>query len=160
MKKEISLNKNSEVILSDDVKVNVLGNRLIEARELMNLTQQDIADKLCLKLEMINNIENDNMPSNLAPVFFLGYIRSYARLVNILDDELSSLMLNYKYSSVLYPKDYVKILYLSEDKSFLNTKKTLIFASLFSAIFLSLFIILSSVFKINKIDSDLFIVNK
>ncbi len=159
MKKKKILNENSKLVNSENLKVNALGNRLIEARKSMNLTQQDIADKLCLKLEMIRNIEINNMPPNLAPVFFLGYIRSYARLVNILDDDLSDLMLEYKYCNVLYTKNYVKVLYL-ENKRNSSIRRIFIFLGFLFITVFSLFCFFFNVFKTNKLDNDVFIINK
>ncbi len=64
-------------------KINSLGKILVKYRKLSNFTQQDIADKLCLKLDLIRNIEKNIFPNNIPWVFYNGYIYSYARLVNL-----------------------------------------------------------------------------
>lgn len=64
------------------------GERLRQARELMGLTQQTVAERLCLKLSTVREIEDGNTPPDLAPTFLRGYIRSYAKLVHIPESEL------------------------------------------------------------------------
>jgi len=64
------------------------GERLRNAREAKGLTQQNVADRLCLKLSTVRDIEDDKAPSELAATFLRGYIRSYARLVQIPEGEL------------------------------------------------------------------------
>lgn len=46
-------------------KINSLGKILVKYRKLSNFTQQDIADKLCLKLDLIRNIEKNIFPNNI-----------------------------------------------------------------------------------------------
>ncbi|MGM3162872.1 cytoskeleton protein RodZ [Dickeya undicola] len=64
------------------------GERLREARERLGLTQQVVAERLCLKVSTVREIEDNNTPTGLAPTFLRGYIRSYARLVHLPEDEL------------------------------------------------------------------------
>ncbi len=64
-------------------KLNSLGQILIKYRKKLNFTQQDIAKKLCLKLDLICNIEKNILPNNIPWVFYRGYIYSYARLVKL-----------------------------------------------------------------------------
>ncbi|MEI7375298.1 cytoskeleton protein RodZ [Dickeya chrysanthemi] len=64
------------------------GERLREAREQLGLTQQVVAERLCLKVSTVREIEDNNTPAGLAPTFLRGYIRSYARLVHLPEDEL------------------------------------------------------------------------
>ncbi|WP_058913248.1 cytoskeleton protein RodZ [Entomohabitans teleogrylli] len=68
------------------------GVRLRAAREKMGLTQQAVAERLCLKVSTVRDIEADNTPSDLAATFLRGYIRSYARLVHIPEEELLPMM--------------------------------------------------------------------
>ncbi|CAO96073.1 cytoskeleton protein RodZ [Erwinia tasmaniensis] len=72
--------------------VNSTGERLRTAREQMGLTQQNVAERLCLKLSTIRDIEEDNSPASLASTFLRGYIRSYARLVHVPEEELLPMM--------------------------------------------------------------------
>ena len=64
------------------------GVRLRNAREQLGLSQQAVAERLCLKLSTVRDIEEDKNPGNLASTFLRGYIRSYARLVHIPEEEL------------------------------------------------------------------------
>lgn len=64
------------------------GERLRLAREQLGLSQQVVAERLCLKVSTVRDIEEDNAPVELAATFLRGYIRSYARLVHIPEEEL------------------------------------------------------------------------
>ncbi|WP_304166835.1 cytoskeleton protein RodZ [Lonsdalea britannica] len=64
------------------------GERLRQARESLGLSQQVVAERLCLKVSTVREIEEDNTPAGLAPTFLRGYIRSYAKLVHLPEDEL------------------------------------------------------------------------
>lgn len=77
-------------------KLNSLGKILGKSRKKLNFTQKDIADKLCLKLELIRNIENDILPDNVPLVFYCGYIYSYARLVNLSEKKILFFLNEYK----------------------------------------------------------------
>ncbi|EEP95486.1 Transcriptional regulator, XRE family [Yersinia aldovae ATCC 35236] len=62
--------------------------RLRQAREALGLTQQTVAERLCLKVSTIRDLEEDKAQANLASTFHRGYIRSYAKLVHLPEDEL------------------------------------------------------------------------
>ncbi|PWC18784.1 cytoskeleton protein RodZ [Brenneria corticis] len=64
------------------------GERLRQARERLGLTQQTVAERLCLKISTVREIEDGNTPTDLAPTFLRGYIRSYAKLVHLPESEL------------------------------------------------------------------------
>ena len=64
------------------------GVRLRNAREQLGLSQQAVAERLCLKLTTVRDLEEDKNPTELASTFLRGYIRSYARLVHIPEEEL------------------------------------------------------------------------
>ncbi|MCO4136487.1 cytoskeleton protein RodZ [Citrobacter portucalensis] len=64
------------------------GVRLRNAREQLGFSQQAVAERLCLKVSTVRDIEEDKAPADLASTFLRGYIRSYARLVHIPEDEL------------------------------------------------------------------------
>ncbi|WP_406705024.1 cytoskeleton protein RodZ [Sodalis sp.] len=68
------------------------GGRLRQARENMGLSQQAVAERLCLKVSTVRDIEDDHANPNLASTFLRGYIRSYARLVHISEEELIPMM--------------------------------------------------------------------
>ncbi|WP_431225384.1 cytoskeleton protein RodZ [Serratia sp. L9] len=64
------------------------GQRLRQAREQLGLSQQAVAERLCLKMSTVRDIENDSIAADLASTFVRGYIRSYAKLVHLPEDEL------------------------------------------------------------------------
>ncbi|WP_196210580.1 cytoskeleton protein RodZ [Citrobacter sp. Res13-Sevr-PEB04-36] len=64
------------------------GVRLRNAREQLGFSQQAVAERLCLKVSTVRDIEDDKAPADLASTFLRGYIRSYARLVHIPEEEL------------------------------------------------------------------------
>ncbi|MBE8595943.1 cytoskeleton protein RodZ [Xenorhabdus sp. BG5] len=66
------------------------GQILRQAREKHELSQQTVADRLCLKLSTVRDIEEDNIPSNISPTFLRGYIRAYAKLVQVPESEILS----------------------------------------------------------------------
>ncbi len=68
------------------------GVRLRNAREQLGLSQQAVAERLCLKVSTVRNIEEDKAPADLASTFLRGYIRSYAKLVHIPENELLPMM--------------------------------------------------------------------
>ncbi|AFP85216.1 Helix-turn-helix protein [secondary endosymbiont of Ctenarytaina eucalypti] len=81
---------NSESL--QDHALTTTGGRLRQAREYIGLSQQAVAERLCLKVSTVRNIEEDYLDPNLSSTFMRGYIRSYARLVQISDEELMPMM--------------------------------------------------------------------
>jgi cytoskeleton protein RodZ len=65
-----------------------LGKRLKAAREAHDIEINDIARWLKLDQKLIHALENDDEAQLPSPVFTAGYIRSYARLVELPADEL------------------------------------------------------------------------
>ncbi|ATY91788.1 cytoskeleton protein RodZ [Pectobacterium atrosepticum] len=76
----------------DTTEAKLPGERLREARERLGLTQQTIAERLCLKITTVRDIEDGTTPADLAPTFLRGYIRSYAKLVHLPEDNLLPIM--------------------------------------------------------------------
>ncbi|ANR80526.1 cytoskeletal protein RodZ [Kosakonia sacchari] len=72
----------------DQNEAQTTGVRLRNAREQLGLSQQAVAERLCLKVSTVRDIEEDRSPTDLASTFVRGYIRSYARLVHIPEEEL------------------------------------------------------------------------
>lgn len=64
------------------------GPRLRLAREAMNLSEKEVATRLHLSQKYINILENEDFKQGLPNVFIRGYIRSYARLLNISEPEI------------------------------------------------------------------------
>ncbi|AWH89554.1 cytoskeleton protein RodZ [Limnobaculum parvum] len=69
-----------------------IGYRLSEARKALNLSQRTVAEQLRLKVSTIKELEDGLNPLDLAPTFIKGYIRSYAKLVQVPEDELIALL--------------------------------------------------------------------
>jgi cytoskeleton protein RodZ len=62
----------------DHQEANTTGARLRHAREQLGLSQQAVAERLCLKVSTVRDIEDDKAPADLASTFLRGYIRSCA----------------------------------------------------------------------------------
>jgi cytoskeleton protein RodZ len=70
------------------------GQILKLARERLGLEQKDISSKLNLQVDTIDAVENDAVEKLPAPTYVRGYIRSYARMVQLDGDELIKLYEN------------------------------------------------------------------
>ncbi|MFM2476275.1 cytoskeleton protein RodZ [Celerinatantimonas sp. MCCC 1A17872] len=64
------------------------GQKLQAAREAAGLSIQDVATRLNLRRQVIVDIENDDAQSSLSITYRKGYIRSYAKLVNVPESEV------------------------------------------------------------------------
>ncbi len=64
------------------------GSRLRFAREQAKLTRSDVAAHTRIKLEMIEAIEKDDYSYSPSLVFVRGWLRAYAKLVNLSGDEI------------------------------------------------------------------------
>jgi cytoskeleton protein RodZ len=64
------------------------GQILKQARERANLSSQDIADKMKLKKALIEDIEQDNYDINISLTFVRGYLKLYAKHVNVGEAEI------------------------------------------------------------------------
>ena len=74
--------------LSEDMEVMGPGQILAEARAAKGLTQQDVADKLNFRLALVNNIENEVFDTKLPETFNRGYLRNYAKFVNVSQEDI------------------------------------------------------------------------
>jgi cytoskeleton protein RodZ len=59
------------------------GRRLMEARNALNLSREDVARQLRLKVQTITAIEEDRIDELPAPIYVIGYLRNYARLLKV-----------------------------------------------------------------------------
>lgn len=64
------------------------GHLLKEVREAKNLSQREVADRLRLRLEVIELLEADEYDSFSTPTFIKGYLRSYAKLLDADDEKI------------------------------------------------------------------------
>ena len=69
--------------LKDDEVPNMPGAILKHAREMLGLSQREIAMRLYLRVNTISDIEHDRLNQPTAMAFAMGHIANYARLVNI-----------------------------------------------------------------------------
>jgi cytoskeleton protein RodZ len=66
------------------------GRRLREAREAKGLSRQEVASQLRLQLRLIEALEEDNEAELPPATFVSGYLRSYARLLELPEDSVVS----------------------------------------------------------------------
>ncbi|WP_158967613.1 RodZ domain-containing protein [Paraglaciecola sp. L3A3] len=64
------------------------GEILRKAREAVNLTPDDIALKIRLKKTLIEELEQDNYDINISLTFIKGYLKLYAKQVNVPEAEI------------------------------------------------------------------------
>jgi cytoskeleton protein RodZ len=67
-----------------------LGQLLRNARKEQDLSQEDVADHLRLSPSVLERIESDAYLSEGLTVFMRGYIRAYAKLVNIASTKIDT----------------------------------------------------------------------
>jgi cytoskeleton protein RodZ len=70
------------------VDASSIGARLAAAREARKLDIGRVARELKLDVAVIEALENDDSTALPAPIFVKGYLRSYARLVGLPEEEL------------------------------------------------------------------------
>ena len=74
---------------SDDcVEKTHLGLKLKNQRELLNMTQADAASKLNLDVSYIDAIEKEDFSEISSTSYVYGYIRSYAKLLQLPEEEV------------------------------------------------------------------------
>ena len=66
------------------------GHLLKETREAKGLSQTEIAQRLRLDSHLINDLEAENEENLPAPIYVTGYLRAYARLLGLDEDQLIS----------------------------------------------------------------------
>jgi cytoskeleton protein RodZ len=64
------------------------GERLQAARIQQGLSLDDVADRMHLSLRILKAIEDNNFEEITAPIFVKGYLRAYARIVSLNEDEM------------------------------------------------------------------------
>ena len=64
------------------------GALLKKTRESRGLTQDDVVKRLRLKLQIIQDIENDHYENISATVYMRGYLRAYSRMLGLKEDEV------------------------------------------------------------------------
>ncbi|OBU16543.1 XRE family transcriptional regulator [Photobacterium aquimaris] len=74
------------------------GDMLRQAREQLGYSQADIANRLRLRLSVINDIESNCFDSEKISTFTRGYVRSYAKYVGLDDVAVVGLLDDYGHS--------------------------------------------------------------
>ncbi len=67
------------------------GQLLRDAREAKQLEQTDVSQRLRLNIDIIDAVENDDYERLSVPTYVRGYLRSYAKLVDVDDESLIGL---------------------------------------------------------------------
>lgn len=73
---------------NSDTKQTGLGAQLKSAREALHLSDKEVAARLHLNPRIIQIIETENFNDGPPMIFLRGYIRSYAKLLNLPADEI------------------------------------------------------------------------
>lgn len=76
--------------LSEDMEVVGPGNILKEAREAAGLTQNDVSSRLNLHLAVVKSIENEAFDKSIPATYIRGYLKSYAKLVHLSEEDILS----------------------------------------------------------------------
>jgi cytoskeleton protein RodZ len=71
-----------------EASLNAASVMLLEARTLAGFTQKEVADQLFLKTSFIRYIDEGQFEKLPKPAFVKGYLRSYARVVELSGDEV------------------------------------------------------------------------
>lgn len=77
------MNTQQETIVEEMPDVPQPGLLLKQQREALGLSQQEVADRLRLRVTIIRNIEDNEFDSDLVATFTRGYLRSYAKSVGL-----------------------------------------------------------------------------
>ncbi|NQZ86739.1 MAG: DUF4115 domain-containing protein [Colwellia sp.] len=80
--------ENSPEELSEDMEVMGPGQILSDARKNMGLTQEDVATRLNFRTKLVDEIENEVFDTRVPETFNRGYLRNYAKLVNVSQEDV------------------------------------------------------------------------
>ncbi|MDH3856633.1 MAG: DUF4115 domain-containing protein, partial [Gammaproteobacteria bacterium] len=80
----------TETQLGDESRQSAIGpgERLQAARIQQGLSLEDVAHRMHLSLDILKAIEDNNFEEITAPIFVKGYLRAYARIVSLNEDEM------------------------------------------------------------------------
>jgi cytoskeleton protein RodZ len=79
----------------EDPANNGPGDQLQAARIKQGLSIEDVASRMHLSLGILQSIEENNFDSLTAPIFVKGYLRAYARLVSLDENEMIQLYIDF-----------------------------------------------------------------
>lgn len=75
-------------IVEEEVNQVLAGDLLRQEREKLGLSQKEIADRLRLRVSIIESIDNNNYDFDQVATFTRGYLRSYAKAVSLDEKEV------------------------------------------------------------------------
>ncbi|MDP4527920.1 DUF4115 domain-containing protein [Alkalimonas delamerensis] len=79
----------TEYTAADDVSNELRAGELLKsARKEKGWSQKEVASQLNLRMALIESMEADQYEANLLPTFIRGYLRSYARLLKIPEQQV------------------------------------------------------------------------
>ena len=80
----------TEIKLGDEAQKSAIGpgERLQAARIQQGLSLDDVAHRMHLSLDILKAIEDNKFEVITAPIFVKGYLRAYARIVSLNEDEM------------------------------------------------------------------------
>ncbi|WP_371186693.1 RodZ domain-containing protein [Thalassotalea maritima] len=73
-----------------DIQVIGPGRMLKDARNALNLSEDEVAHKLNLRPSLVEDIEADRIDPKTPKTFIRGYLRNYAKLVDVSEEEVIS----------------------------------------------------------------------
>lgn len=80
--------KDDTTELTDDIEVIGPGQMLAEARKNAGMSQEDVAQKLNFRTSLVVDIENEAFDKSLPDTYNRGYLRNYAKLVKISQEDI------------------------------------------------------------------------
>ncbi len=80
---------------NDNPTNNGPGDQLQAARIQQGLSIEDVASRMHLSLGILKSIEENNFENLTAPIFVKGYLRAYARLVSLDENEMIQLYIEF-----------------------------------------------------------------
>lgn len=99
MDNEIAIDENSKMTSQiEQSNITGLGERLKKARESMHLTQKEAAARLYLNPKIVEIIENEAFFEGPPMTFMRGYIRSYAKLLNVPENDIKADIANLEFN--------------------------------------------------------------
>ena len=91
LKKKMTKESAQPQELSEDIEVIGPGQMLKEGRKAMSMSQEDVAKSLNFRLTLVRDLEEEKFDKSLPTTFNRGYLRNFAKLVNIsVDDVLAA----------------------------------------------------------------------
>lgn len=74
--------------ITENTPIEQPGTLLKKQREVLGLSQKQVADRLRLRMAIIRNIEDNQFDSDLVATFIRGYLRSYAKAVGLSEHDI------------------------------------------------------------------------